>query len=758
MNQEEFLKQLREAFAIESKEHLHTIASGLLALEEASGQPDEALIETTYRAAHSLKGAARAVDLKDIEYICHAMESAFLALKHAELKPNKTLWDALHEALRLIEQELSAPSASAGEVRSIVEKLDRVVKKAQSIQMPIDSFTRASSPAASTPTASSQPPPPVAAPTRESINAEQRNQESRPAPQREIPKTIIPSTIRVQSERLDTLLRKSENLIGVKQLLAQVQTQLGTALSLLRETDETHRARNDAIHVLNALAHRLASESLPISTTIDSLIDEAQSMLMLPCSILFDSFPVATHDIAASLGKEVSLEISGQTIELEKRILEKLKDPLMHILRNAIDHGLETPDAREAQGKPRRGHVELQVSHRDARHIEIIVSDDGKGIDPEGIRRTAIARRLLSEADAHNKRDEELYALLFESGFSTREIVTDLSGRGLGLAIVKEAIDALEGSIRIESHPGKGSAFHLVIPYSKASFKGNFIRIGEQTFVIPSSALEQGLRIPQSAITPAGNANVIEYQDETISIVHLGDMLRIPRAMGTSTPEHILAIVCRSGEKACAFMIDELLGEQDVLIKPLGNLLQGMRGIYGATIGAHDEVIPILNMKDIIDMAFSSPSFAASRGAESTPPHRGVASAEGVSEAETAPHTTRILVVEDSITSRTLITSILSAAGYQVRAASDGIEGFTMLKSELFDLVVSDVEMPRLDGFGLTERIRKDQQLMNIPVVLVTALESKEHMEKGIEVGANAYITKRNFAQSNLLDTVRRFV
>ncbi len=749
VHQEEFLKQLREAFAVESQEHLQTIASGLLALEATEGEPDQEGLETIYRAAHSLKGAARAVDLKDIEYICHSMEGVFLALKRADIRPTPSLLDALHEALHLIEHELSGAAVAAADVRTICETLDRSARK-DSTQSPLPNPLQGQLPrehqsapqqGAPVPVPSSarpeasiaQQPPPSASEHNDDV----ANTESKPA---------IPSTIRVQADRLDTVLRKSENLVAVKQLHVQLLSQLKSVLALLEETSADHQARKDSIRALSALVNRLVSESVHASTLIDSLIEEAQSMLMLPCSVLFDSFPVAARDIAKSLGKEVGLDISGQTIELEKRILEKLKDPLMHMLRNAIDHGVEPPAEREAHGKPRRGQIAIRVAHLDSRHIEIIVSDDGRGIDPAQIRRTVLARHLMSEAEVQKKKPEELYAFLFESGFSTSEIVTDLSGRGLGLAIVKHALDELEGSVHIESERGKGTSFHIVIPYTKASFKGNFIRVGDRAFVIPSSALEKGLRISQHAIATAGSSNVVEYQDKTISIVHLGDMLGIPRALETATPNHVLAIMCRSGEKVCAFIVDDILGEQDVLIKPLGNLLPRVRGIYGATIGANDEVIPILNMKEIIEMAY-----------ENAAPEKGALDAtSGAEEHETRPK--RILVVEDSITSRTLISSILSSAGYEVRAATDGIEGYTILKSEPFDLVVSDVEMPRLDGFGLTERIRNDAALARIPVVLVTALESKEHKERGIAVGANAYITKRNFAQSNLLDTVRRFL
>lgn len=754
LNQEEFLKQLREAFAVESKEHIQTIASALLAFEETQANPDQELIETTYRAVHSLKGAARAVDLKDIEYICHSMESVFQALKRSEVRINSQLLDMLHEALHLIELILTNSAVPAPEISSICEKLDQQVKNSSAnLSMPPKSpfDTQSLGASSSSPSrAEIESLPPLqpsmpATPPSSPLSTQSTNPSSKAET-----KPAIPTTIRVQAERLDILLRKSENLIAIKQLHAQIQGQLKNALSMLSEASTDLQARKESISILSTISNRLASESIHISTLIDSLIEETQSVLMLPCSVLFDTFPITAYDIAKSLGKEVSLEISGQSIELEKRILEKLKDPLMHILRNAIDHGIEFANEREAHGKPRRGKITISVSHLDSHNIEIIIADDGQGIDPETIRSTAVARNILQEAEAQKKQPEELYSLLFESGFSTSQIITDLSGRGLGLAIVKDALDDLEGSVRIESAPGKGTSFHLIIPYTKASFKGNLIRVSEQSFVVPSSALEKGIRIRQDAITASGTTNTIEYQNQPIGIVHLGDILGISRPLETETSDHVLAVICRAQDKVCAFIVDEIMGEQDVLIKPLGTLLQKVRGIYGATIGPNDEVIPILNMKEILEMAFSISSGA-----------RGNALPEKASQTETkdkATNAKRILVVEDSITSRTLITSILSAAGFQVKAAVDGIEGFTLLKSEPFDLVVSDVEMPRLDGFGLTERIRKDPALANIPVILVTALESKEHKEKGIAVGANAYITKSNFAQSNLLDTVHRFV
>jgi len=786
INQEEFLKQLREAFAVESREHIQAITSGLITLEQVAGEPDQELIENIYRAAHSLKGAARAVDLKDIEYICHSMESVFLSFKQKEISLSSRLLDALHEALHLVELQLSGASVPAPEISAICEKLEHLTKLEKALpeadrllKNPISSIFSAEPLQKSTeskqPQAEPQQRHEQAAPETQASayplpeGTPKSSTDLQPSPAQEKPavaassstekeqvksaaaaKAAIPQTIRVSTERLDNLLREAENLVAVKQLFAQAQLMLKSAFTDMTETHSSEEARQTALRTIRALSKRIGSESVHISNMIDTLVDEAQSTLMLPCSVLFDSFPMAARDIAKSLGKEVALDISGQSIELEKRILEKLKDPLMHILRNSIDHGIERPEERARTGKPARGQLAIRVSHLDSRHIEIAITDDGKGIDPDAIRRTAVQKGLLSHSEAEQMPSQRLFDLLFESGFSTSTIITDLSGRGLGLAIVKKAILELEGSIRIESEPGKGTTFRLIVPYTKASFKGNFIRASDRTFVIPSSALEKSMRIPKTAITAAGGANTIDYQGETIGIVHMADILGIPRPMEAKAPSHVLTVICRAQDKVCAFIVDEIMGEQDVLIKPLGTLLQKVRGIYGATIGANDEVIPILNMKEILEMAFSTSSGA-----------RGNALPEKASQAETkdkAKSAKRILVVEDSITSRTLITSILSAAGFQVQAATDGIEGYTLLKSEPFDLVVSDIEMPRLDGFGLTERVRKDSALKDIPVILVTALESKEHKEKGIAVGANAYITKSNFAQSNLLDTVRRFV
>lgn len=775
INQEEFLQQLRTAFALESQEHVRTIASSLLALEQAHGSIATAIIEEAFRAAHSLKGAARAVDLKDIEYLCHSMESAFAAIQHQQVLVSGELLDALHATLQAVEKMLAGEVVGANVLSDLaagiegllrddlaIAKAEKILKRPMSSMMEQEHAGREQTaadpahaenqaaiarehtrPASAHETRIQHEPPQQtgvsqsegteAAPSS-SAHQEQRHTVSQQQP--------VAATIRVASQRLDMLLRTAENLITVKQVLQETHATLKEILLQLSERAIDAQSLREIQTSLAGLQQRVDQESITANTLIDILIEDAQSLLMLPCSYIFDTFPLAAREIARSLGKEVTLDIKGQEIELEKKILEKLKDPLMHLLRNSIDHGIESPQERHALGKPPRGTISISVSHRNARELDLTITDDGRGIDFDRIRVTAVARNLLSEEEARTATEQKLLDLLFTSGFSTSPIITDLSGRGLGLAIVRQAIEELDGTIHVESVPGQSTRFHITLPYGKSSFKGHFVSVQGHRFVIPSAAVVQAVRVQQQNILTAGNAEVIDFHGEVIGIVHLGALLGVPPSMDQQTPAHVVALVCRYQDRAYAFIVDELHGEHDVLTRPLGTLLGNVRMVQGATIAGGNTAIPILNVHELLDTAFSMRT-------ETAPP----AAARQESRKKK-----RILIVEDSVTSRTLLKSILSAAGYEVQTAVDGIEGYTMLKSEPFDCVVSDVEMPRLDGFGLTERIRQDPALARLPVILVTGLESREHKEKGIAVGANAYITKSGFAQNNLLETIRRFI
>jgi two-component system chemotaxis sensor kinase CheA len=330
-----------------------------------------------------------------------------------------------------------------------------------------------------------------------------------------------------------------------------------------------------------------------------------------------------------------------------------------------------------------------------------------------------------------------------QSGVSTSATITDLSGRGLGMAIVRENVEELGGIISLDTTPGIGTSFRILVPVTHTTFRGVLIKVAEQLFIVPTMNVERVWRLKSTEVVTVENRETLALNGQVVSLVHLADILEVPRKIDTKSQEYIQVIVIAAAGIRIAFLVDEVLQEQEVLVKRLGKQLSRVRNIAGATVLGSGDVVPIVNVRDLIK--------SATLGIRD---YSEVSMEEGNDEL----HQQSILVVEDSVTSRMLLKNILEASGYKVSVAVDGIDGFTALKTDRFDLVVSDVEMPRMGGFDLTAKIRSDSNFAEIPVILVTALESREHRERGIDVGANAYIVKSSFDQSNLLKTVRLLI
>jgi two-component system chemotaxis sensor kinase CheA len=467
-------------------------------------------------------------------------------------------------------------------------------------------------------------------------------------------------------------------------------------------------------------------------------------MQLLPLASLLEALPRMVRELARDRGKQAELSVRGGEIEIDRRILEELKDPLIHLLRNCVDHGIETPALRDQKGKPPHGTISIAVSQKDGGKIEVAVADDGVGIDVGKVKAAAEKLGALSAEEARQLDEREALALVFRSGVSTSPIITDLSGRGLGLAIVRDKVERLGGAITLETRTDAGTTFRIVLPLTLATFRGILVRAGERLFVIPAVSVERAVRVVVKEIQTVENRETIPLGGQAVSLARLGDALELPRkAASGGSGDAIQAVVIGSGLARIAFQVDEVLGEQEVLVKTLGPQLARVRNIAGASVLGTGQVVPVLNVPDLMK---SATKFAA------TP--RAPAAAEKFTEARRRA----VLVVEDSITSRSLLKNILESAGYGVTTAVDGIDAYTALRTATFDLVVSDVEMPRMDGFDLAAKIRADRNLAELPIVLVTALESREHRERGIEVGANAYIVKSSFDQSNLLEVVRRLI
>lgn len=767
---DDLLKKLLPTFLVEADEHLQAMASGLLALEKMpDGAQHAALVETVFREAHSLKGAARAVSLMEIESVCQSLESVFAALKDKRLAGSPPLFDLLQQAISTL-GGLLATGADPSQSRSpAVAALIRRLADASTGIPPASDTPTPAAPVTHTPPASLTDASVMAAAVRSPPSAPD----------------LASNTVRMSTTKLDAVMRQAEELLSPRLAASQRARELREAVAALaawkkerariqpalrfieraftrnlkdngsaQERQELSRLLEyldaEQLH-MKMLEDRLARlkrsaehDQRTLSGMTDALLHDVKEMQLLPFASLLDIYPRFTRELAREQGKEVELALQGGEIEIDRRILDAMKDPLIHLLRNAIDHGIEQPQARADQRKPSRGTITLTISQQDGGKVEVLVADDGAGIDASGVKAAAGKLGIVSAEEAERLDAPASQALAFQSGVTTSPIITDVSGRGLGLAIVREKVERLGGSVTLESQPGVGTAFRIALPLTLATFRGVLVRAGEQLCVIPAARVERVTRVASQDIQTVENRETIPLGGQTVALAWLSDVLELPRKeTAAESAGGVPAVVLGSDHARIAFRVDEILGEQEVLVKTLGPQLARVRNVAGASVLGTGQVVPVLNVPDLLKSAVK----------RATAPRAPIAAGKaGAAEKQS------ILVVEDSITSRSLLKNILESAGYQVATAVDGIDAYTALKTATFDLVVSDVEMPRMDGFDLTARVRADKQLAELPMVLVTALDSREHRERGIDAGANAYIVKSSFDQSNLLEVVQRLI
>ncbi len=478
------------------------------------------------------------------------------------------------------------------------------------------------------------------------------------------------------------------------------------------------------------------------SASLTNLLNDVKSVLMLPAATLLELFPKMTRDLSRAQGKEVELTMVGGELAVDKRILDEMKDPLIHLVRNSIDHGIEPPAERKSKGKPPVGRLTISITPRDSDKAEITVADDGAGMDAGRIRAAAVRRGLLSREEAEKLSRSEAHALALRPGVTTSPIVTDLSGRGIGLAIVQEAVSKLNGVLEFDTTVERGTTFRMRLPLTLATFRGVVIQCAERHFIVPTTNVERVLRCNRDAVRTVERRATLLVAGQVLSLVRLSDVLELAQRPAIESREYLRIIVVGAGNLRIAFSVDAVQGEQEVLVKPLGKQLMRVRNISGAGLLGSGEVVPVLNVHDLVASAVKWATGGAPRFVTEVIPVRPKS----------------LLVVEDSVTTRTLLRNILEGAGYLIQTAVDGVDGLTRLREGRFDLVVSDVAMPRMNGFEMTARMREDPRLTELPVVLVTALASREDRERGIEVGANAYIVKSSFDQSNLLETIERLI
>lgn len=492
-------------------------------------------------------------------------------------------------------------------------------------------------------------------------------------------------------------------------------------------------------HLPDLSEHDLRS----LGSMMEALLRDTKRLLMLPFSSLTEVFPKLARDISREQGKELDLVIRGADIEIDRRILQEIKDPLVHLVRNCIDHGIETPEARRRKNKPPKGIVTLAMEQKSGNKVEILVSDDGVGIDVSRVKASGVKLGLLSPEAAEKASLQEALNLIFQSGVSTSPIVTSISGRGLGMAIVREKVERLGGVVAVETRPDFGTSFRIILPLALSTFRGLLVRAAAQSFLIPTVSVERVASAKREELQTVEGRETLLVGGQAVAVVRLQDALELSEEQPARVTDRLTFVVIDASGKRIAFLVDEVLGEQEVLVKGLGPQLARVRNIGGAAVLGTGKVVPILNVTDLMKSAVDA----------GTSPVRSAGA-----RAPESPRQKSVLVVDDSITARTLLKNILESAGYAVTTAVDGAEAFATLREAACDLVVSDVDMPRMNGFDLTTRIRADKKLSELPVVLVTALESRQDRERGIDVGANAYIVKSSFEQNDLLQALSRLL
>jgi len=746
-------------FVEEARDHVEKLNEGLVRLEK---DPEDA--ETTnaiFRSAHTIKGSARMMKLAPISEVAHKLEDCLGAVREKKISYSRELADLLFKGIDAISemiektaegQELDVDNAalceeliraaegqhvSAGEVSVPAEKTTEPLPlSTQSVQ--------AAAPATPVPVT----PPPDVSVTSPPAGAPETTTRQ---------KTITGETVRINSEKVDDLIklmgeivsnqnRLKQRLRDVKELEAVAQ-RYSKFLTRL-ESDDISGFREEIVSTTNSLSGKIKQlvSNVRNDTVIQELLTEelqekSLMLRMVPLSTVFDSLGRMMRDISRSMGKDIDFIVEGGDIELDKKMVDKLGDPLVHMLRNSLDHGVETMEERSRAGKSGKGMVRLSASY-EAGSVLIELTDDGRGISLEKIREKALKKGMFTREELDGMPEAGLIDLIFHPGFSTSPIITDLSGRGVGMDVVKRNIvEELRGTVNIETRDGHGTAFFIRLPLTLAVMRILLVNASGMPFAITSHYVSEIIRVPIEDLITVVDKKAVRLREELIPVTGLEALLKLPSGdrKADRDKEDALIIIVRVGNEKVGLIVDNIVDEENMVIKSLPSHMRNIPLVSGVTLSGKNEIINVLNIPALIEAAKEVREAKASKG---------TADKESI----------HVLVVDDSINTREIERSILEAYGYKVTLAGDGMEALEKTKEFSYDLIITDVEMPRLDGFSLTQMLRASEEYKGTPIIIVTSREKEEDKRRGIMVGADAYIVKGAFDQSNLLETVQNLV
>jgi two-component system sensor histidine kinase and response regulator WspE len=724
---------MMDLFRMEADGQARILTDGLLAMER--GADDDATTESLMRAAHSIKGAAAIVGLDIVVQLAHRMEDAFVAAQSGSLHLSPARIDVLLAGVDLIVQCAAlAEDAVAGWLGQNAARISATMETIAQVAALRD--TAAAPPAAPLEPAPAQPEPAAEA-TPQGPRAPVQNFDQLLA---------LASEARINAHQLQPTMASLQRFKRNQSSLFQSIEQLHEAL--VRSADpalvEKSALALQKTHALKQFLHDhmadLDSYERRVLSVSNSLIDEVLALRMRPFRDGVHAFARMVRDLARSLGKEAQLTIAGEDTLVDRDILASIEGPLNHMLRNAVDHGLEAPHERLAAGKPIVGEIRLEARHRNGM-LSIVISDDGRGVDLERIRDAIVRRKLASAPMAAAMSKAELMEFLFLPAFSLKETASAISGRGVGLDIVQQAVRAQNGNVRIDSEPGQGFRTSITLPLTQSIVRALVIDIQGEAYAIPIVKVERVIKVAQTQLHTLESKQFFDYDGEHLGLVSAAQVLELGQ-MAPGVGELAVVVIGAGGSanQRYALVVDAIRGEQSLAVQPLDPLFGKLRDVAAAAL--LDDGAPVLIL-DCADLLLSIEKLLGEGALHQM--------SQGAHEQRKAK---RILVVDDSLTVREMERKLLLGRGYQVDIAIDGIDGWNVVRSGDYDLVVTDVDMPRMDGVELVGLIRKDSRLHKLPVMIVSYKDRPEDRARGMAAGADYYLTKGSFHDETLLDAV----
>lgn len=779
------LQEIMEDFLIEAFEMNEQLDQDLVELEHNPEDLD--LLNRIFRVAHTIKGSSSFLNLNILTHLTHNMEDVLNRARKGEIKITPDIMDVVLRSIDLMKTLLVTIRDTGSDTNNGKEnEIEEAVKQLQAITSQNLEGAKETSGAKETPQKENKEEAKgeikenkAKAPTTENTSSDnpladepdldytnmsaeeveaeierllnkrqeadkerraQKKQEAKQevTPTKETPKTETPKAPKTETKakaKADTEENKAPS-IGVEQTVRVDVRRLDHLMNLI---GELVLGKNRLIRIYSDVEERYDGEKFleelnQVVSSISAVTTDLQLAVMKtrmqPVGKVFNKFPRMVRDLSRELGKSIELIIEGEETELDKSIVEEIGDPLIHIIRNSCDHGIEPLEERRRLNKPETGKVQLSA-YNEGNHIVIKISDDGKGLDPVMLKEKAIEKGVISERDAEGMSDREAFNLIFKPGFSTAKVVSNVSGRGVGMDVVKTNIEKLNGIIEIDSEVGVGTTQKLKIPLTLAIIQALLVGVQEEYYAIPLSSVLETVRISQDEIYTVDGKSVLRLRDEVLSLVRLSDIFKVDAILESNSDVYV--VIIGLADQKIGVIVDYLIGQEEVVIKSLGYYLKNTRGIAGATVRGDGKITLIVDVGAMMDMAKSIKVNITTLMNESEN-----------TKSKNSPSDYIVLAIDDSSTDRAIIRKCLKPLGITLLEATNGLEGLEMLKNgdKIPDAILVDIEMPKMDGYTFASEVRKYNKFKNLPLIAVTSRVTKTDRMRGVESGMTEYITK----------------